>query len=252
MTVIKQYNAGTSQWETIVTGVAGPTGATGATGATGPTGAGAPLTSSATAPVSPSAGEIWFNSTTGASFIYYNSAWVELGGGTMSPYQATSTTRPSSPWTGQTIYETDTNRNLQYNGSAWVTTTPISASATNQVSATTTSFATLTSDPAVSLQTGTSALVTLSCRNVKLTSAGYGYTCFAVSGATTRAASGNETNGITNYYGSGDLGNDRQSASTFLVTGLTAGVNTFTMQHARDATGNYTVTGRSLTVVGIP
>jgi hypothetical protein len=202
--------------------------------------------------VSPSAGDLWFNSTTGASYIYYNSAWVELGGGTMSPYQATSTTRPSSPWTGQTIYETDTNRNLQYNGSAWVTTTSISASATNQVSATTTSFATLTSDPAVSLQTGTSALVTLSCRNVKLTSAGYGYTCFAVSGATTRVASGNETNGITNYYGSGDLGNDRQSASTFLVTGLTAGVNTFTMQHARDATGNYTVTGRSLTVVGIP
>lgn len=213
-------------------------------------GGGSTITSSATAPVSPSAGQVWFDTTTGSSYIYYNSAWVELGGGSMSPMQATSSTRPSSPWTGQTIYETDTNRNLQYNGSAWVTTTPVSASATNQVSTTSGTFVSVTSDPAVSLQTGTSALVTLSVRGVGLTSAGYRYTCFAVSGATTRAASGNETNGVTNYYGSGDLGNDRQGASTWLVTGLTAGVNTFTMQHA--TAGNYTVTGRSITVVGIP
>ena len=93
---------------------------TGPTGPTGATGAGAPLTSSATAPVSPSAGDLWFDTTTGSSYIYYNSAWVELGGGTMSPYQATSTTRPSSPWEGQHIYETDTDRILFWNGTAWV------------------------------------------------------------------------------------------------------------------------------------
>jgi hypothetical protein len=39
MTVIKQYNTVTSQWETIVSGVQGATGATGPAGATGPTGA---------------------------------------------------------------------------------------------------------------------------------------------------------------------------------------------------------------------
>jgi hypothetical protein len=108
---------------TGVTGATGPTGVTGATGPTGitgATGAGAPLTSSATAPVSPSAGEIWFDTNTGATYIYYNSAWVELGGGTMSPYQATSSTRPTAPWVGQTTYETDTNRLLVWNGSAWV------------------------------------------------------------------------------------------------------------------------------------
>ena len=77
------------------------------------------VVSSATAPVSPTAGLVWFNTSTGASYIYYNSAWVELGGGTMSPYQATSTTRPSSPWTGQHVYETDTNLEYVYNGSAW-------------------------------------------------------------------------------------------------------------------------------------
>jgi hypothetical protein len=102
------------------TGPTGVTGPTGITGATGPTGAGAPLTSSATAPSSPSAGEIWFDTSTGASYIYYNSAWVELGGGSMSPMQVTSSTRPSSPWTGQTIFETDTGRFLLWQGSAWV------------------------------------------------------------------------------------------------------------------------------------
>lgn len=43
MTVIKQYNAGTSQWEAIVVGKQGPqgpTGPTGPTGATGPSGSG--------------------------------------------------------------------------------------------------------------------------------------------------------------------------------------------------------------------
>jgi hypothetical protein len=231
-------------------GPTGPTGPNGPTGPTGPTGPGA-FKVQATAPSSPSANDLWYDTNTGATYIYYNSAWVEVGGGTMSPYQATSSTRPSSPWTGQTIYETDTNRNLQYNGSAWVTTTPVSATATNQVGTTSTSFVTLTSDPAVSVQTGTSALVTLSVRGVGLTTAGYRYTCFAISGATTRAATGYETQGVSNYYSSSDLGNDRQSSSTFLVTGLTAGVNTFTMQHVTGA-GNYTVTGRSITVIGIP
>ena len=123
------------------TGPTGPTGVTGPTGPTGATGAGAPLTSSATAPVSPSAGDLWFNTTTGASYIYYNSAWVELGGGSMSPMQVTSSTRPTSPWTGQTIFETDTGRNLQYSGSAWVeissilTKAPRGVMAYNQVTA---------------------------------------------------------------------------------------------------------------------
>jgi hypothetical protein len=109
---------------TGLTGATGPTGI-GATGATGPIGATGPtgplgIVSSATAPVSPSAGQVWFDTTTGTSYIYYNSAWVELGGGSMSPMQVTSSTRPTSPWTGQTIFETDTGRFLLWQGSAWV------------------------------------------------------------------------------------------------------------------------------------
>jgi hypothetical protein len=169
----------------------------------------------------------------------------------IKPGVCTSSTRPAAPYEGQMIYETDTKNSLVYNGSAWVCLTPKSATATNQPSTASASFSTLTSDPSVSIQTDTKALVTLSCRNVGLTTAGYRYTGFSISGATTRAASGNDTQFITNYYGSGDLGNDRQSHSTFLVTGLTAGVNTFQMQHSSGA-GNYIVTGRSITVVGIP
>jgi hypothetical protein len=69
--------------------------------------------------VSPSAGDIWFDTSTGASYIRYNSAWVELGGGTMSPMQVTSSTRPSSPWTGQHVYETDTKLEYVWDGTAW-------------------------------------------------------------------------------------------------------------------------------------
>jgi microcystin-dependent protein len=42
MTVLKQYDSGSSQWVPIVSGVAGPTGPTGVTGATGPTGVAGP------------------------------------------------------------------------------------------------------------------------------------------------------------------------------------------------------------------
>jgi hypothetical protein len=74
--------------------------------------------------VSPSAGDLWFDTTTGSTYIYYNSAWVELGAGAMSPLPVTSSTRPSAPWEGQTIYETDTNINQQYDGANWGPTYP--------------------------------------------------------------------------------------------------------------------------------
>ena len=71
------------------TGPIGPTGPTGATGAastvtgpTGPTGPDGTYLESATAPSTPSPGDIWFNTTTGSTYIYYDSYWVGVGGGT--------------------------------------------------------------------------------------------------------------------------------------------------------------------------
>jgi hypothetical protein len=71
---------------TGATGPTGPTGATGAastvTGPTGPTGADGKYLESATEPSTPEPGDIWFNTTTGSTYIYYDSYWVGVGGGT--------------------------------------------------------------------------------------------------------------------------------------------------------------------------
>lgn len=234
---------------TGITGPTGPTGPTGLTGATGATGFTGPtaITSSATAPVSPTSGQVWFDTSTGASYIYYNSAWVELGGGSMSPMQVTSSTRPSAPWTGQTAYETDTNRNIQYNGSAWVCITPQSAKVLPRETTTSTSYVALTTaGPAVSISTGTSALVTISA-NIDTSAVNYCYVSFAVSGATTLAAS--DSNAI--YMGQFTANQLLSASSQFLITGLTSGVNTFTMQYkTTGGTAGFTI--RSITVVGIP
>lgn len=74
-----------------------------------------------TPPSSPSVGQIWYESDTGKTFVYYDSFWVEVGGGGANGIAVcTSSTRPANPYEGQTIYETDTNRVLVYNASAWV------------------------------------------------------------------------------------------------------------------------------------
>jgi len=189
------------------------------------------------------------DTSTGATYIYYNSAWVELGGGTMSPYQATSSTRPSSPWTGQTIYETDTSRGLTYNGTAWVTTTPVSSTVLTLENTTSTSYADLsTVGPSVTLTTGTSALVTISavCDNDTGTlGSELTYMGVAVSGASTVAAS-------DNYSTEHRLGPNLISVSTtFLLTGLTAGSNTFTSKY-RVSGSRGRFRKRTITVVGVP
>jgi hypothetical protein len=198
--------------------------------------------------VSPSAGDLWFDTSTGASYIYYGSAWVELGGGTMSPYQATSSTRPSSPWTGQHVYETDTSLELVYNGSAWVCITPQSSSDTTTRTSSTTSYTTLTGAPAVTVSTGTKALITVTAE-LASSVAGYTRAGVVVSGASTIAAAAIKS--ATSYFNASTVGNNITVSYTYMETGLTAGSNTFTMQIAA-AGATLSVINKSLTVVGIP
>lgn len=72
---------------TGVQGPTGPTGALGPTGSTGPTGARGTYTVSDSAPVSPTpvTGDVWYNSATGRTYIYYDSYWVESAGGAGEP-----------------------------------------------------------------------------------------------------------------------------------------------------------------------
>ena len=171
------------------------------------------------------------------------------GIGSLKPGVCTSSTRPGSPFEGQQIYETDTDRILVYNGSAWATLTPQSATVLTFESTTSTSFTDLTtSGPAVTLTTGTTALVTINsyCDNDTGTIGNQQiFMGVAVSGATTLAAS-------DDYSAAHRLGPNLVSvSSTFKLAGLTAGSNTFTAKY-RVAGGNGRFKLRSITVVGIP
>jgi hypothetical protein len=89
------------QGETGLTGATGPTGIQGPTGPTGPQGiegeAGSVIISSDSAPESPSPGDIWFNTSTGYTYFYYNdgtsSQWISIstsGAGAQGVVSATS------------------------------------------------------------------------------------------------------------------------------------------------------------------
>ena len=72
-------------------------------------------TVSDTAPTSPTDGQVWFDSTTGKSYIYYDSFWVEVG--------TSSTVLPTlDDLTDVTISAPTSGQLVSYNGSSWVNT----------------------------------------------------------------------------------------------------------------------------------
>ena len=134
--------AGADSAVTGPTGSTGPTGPTGAEstvpGPTGPTGSDGKYIESATAPSTPEPGDIWFNTTTGSTYIYYDSYWVGVGGGTAygnwqvinSNTTATANTgyiantsagsftviMPESPVVGESVAIIDGNESFKRNG----------------------------------------------------------------------------------------------------------------------------------------
>lgn len=137
-----------------------------------------------------------------------------------------------------------------YNGSVWVCTTEVGAGRHGVTSYTTTSSSyvtTLTGDStaiSVTLVTGTSALVSLAGSQF-----GTGYSCsltISVSGATTLAASVDRQ--LTLDQSAGPM--EGAVAATYVLTGLTAGTNTFTLNYVvHQGTGTWL--RRHLTVKGI-
>jgi hypothetical protein len=97
-------------------------------------------------------------------------------------------------------------------------------------------------DPAVTLTTGTTALVYITAR--VLSGGNYNWVSFKVTGATTMAAA--------DAISLGGTPTQFQGTALYYVSGLTAGSNTFTMQYRSNVSASGSYDNRSLTVVALP
>jgi len=161
-------------------------------------------------------------------------------------------TAPTIPAvTGDTYASVPSGIETIYNGSVWVCVTEIGA--TTNTAGTTSSAPytpTLTgggTNPSVTIVTGTQALVSLSMISYQTTLAN-NFISIAVSGATTLAAADAQSASV--IVGDPAAGYNNPSSRTFVLTGLTGGTNTFTLNY-KTGGGTMTATQRSLVVKGI-
>jgi len=133
MALLKYYNTSNSTWEYLASAPTGPSGPTGPVGR---------YTVSATAPSSPTAGDAWFNSENGKTYVYYNdgnsSQWVETGAAPIGPTGITGATGATGPdilsinaqtTTTYTFALTDIGKWVELNNSSAITATiPTNAS----------------------------------------------------------------------------------------------------------------------------
>jgi hypothetical protein len=161
-------------------------------------------------------------------------------------------TAPTAPAATGLVTAVPTGITTVYNGSAWVCATPVGA---NTVTSGTTASSTYTptlaaggTNPSVTLTTGTTAQVMLSSRMTMAGTTSAVFVSVAVSGATTLAASDD----YGAHYAVATSGYYVTASQQIILTGLTSGVNTFTLQYR---SGSAAITGtfvyRTITVRGI-
>jgi len=143
-----------------------------------------------------------------------------------------------------------TGVNCVHNGSKWVCISPVTARTNDNGSTTSTSYTSTLSgggtNPSVTLETGTTALVTLGLHQYVEGAAANCFMSVAVSGATTLAAADDKCLAQVHT----GTGNQNTLGSQIVLTGLTAGVNTFTLQYRVSAqTGRFIY--RTISVVGL-
>lgn len=80
-------------------------------------GGGASVTVSDTPPASPSTGDLWFESDTSRTYVYYDSFWIEIGG--VAPGATVSDTAPASPVSGQVWFNSLNGGTYVYYSGAW-------------------------------------------------------------------------------------------------------------------------------------
>lgn len=138
-------------------------------------------------------------------------------------------TGATAPVEGMHAYLGDENCILVFNGTNWIQITQEAAAVqTGNEAFTTTTYTSgqpATGGPAISIRTGTSALITVSS-NLQVNGTTAAYHSFVVSGATTLAASDNYAMRVDNT--AGGVNQTQGVSKTIFITGLTAGLNTFT------------------------
>ena len=117
--------------------------------------------------------------------------------------------------------------------------------ATNQTTTSSSYTDLATAGPAVTLTTGTKALVIVSAR-ISGNQLGFdSYMSYAVSGATTVAAA----DPVALMHGCFRANTSMRASSAQIITGLTAGSNTFTAKYKVDSTSTGTFLDRTITVI---
>jgi hypothetical protein len=93
---IKYYNGSTYE-ESGIVGATGPEGIQGPTGSTGPIGPQGVFDILDETPADPSEGDVWFNSSDGRFYVYYDGFWVESLSNEAGPTGPTGATGPQGP-----------------------------------------------------------------------------------------------------------------------------------------------------------
>jgi len=163
-------------------------------------------------------------------------------------------TAPTTPQATGTTTMLPTGAKTIYNGSVWVCVSEVGAT-TGATGTTTSSTYTATlsgspgTNPSVTLVTGTSALVMLSCDLSNATSGNIVAMSVAVSGAGTVAASSvYACYLVTAVSGAAYI---NRCSYVGVVSGLSAGTNTFTAQYSSSGGVVGTFGSRTVTVKGI-
>jgi hypothetical protein len=113
----------------------------------------------------------------------------------------------------------------------------------------TASYGTLTgggTNPAVTASTGTRAMV-IATGFLQPTQDRECFMSFAVSGATTQAST--DARAVIREHGGSSGTGGIQASTTTVITNLTAGSNTFTLEYKGDGNASCTFSNRSITVI---
>ena len=179
----------------------------------------------------------------GAAVVTNNALATVAAGGILPVPSQSVRDALTGKYDGLAVWRQDLDGLNIYDGSGWrYFARPSGATVATSETRTSTSFGDLaTPGPAVTVETGTAAEITLYGQIAQDTNGQFSVMGFAVSGASTVAAADSSA------IGRSDTGVVIKGGATFLVAGLTAGSNTFTAKY-RVTGGTGTFQDRKITV----